>query len=228
MEALLRWKSQELGTVTPSEFIPVAEESSLILPIGEWVIREACIQAKKWRDAGLPLPVVAVNISVMQFIQAGFVKMVERILRETGLDPEALELEVTESLLFKDSVLAVETLRNLKKIGVKLAIDDFGTGYSNMSRLKDFPIDRLKIDRSFVHEVASVERNRAIVSAVIAMAESMCMRVVAEGVETSTQFDFLKGKHCHDGQGFLISRPMPAAEAESFLETACVAECVQD
>jgi diguanylate cyclase (GGDEF)-like protein len=218
MEALLRWKSAELGLVQPADFIPIAEETGLIIPIGEWVLRNACIQAKAWQDEGIPLTRVAVNISILQFVQIGFRDLVARILRETELAPAALELELTESMLMKDEENAVNTLDALKELGVQLAIDDFGTGYSSLSRLKHLPIDRIKIDRSFIRTVTTNADDKAIAKAIISMAESMNLKVVAEGVETVSQFDFLKDKCCDEVQGYYVSRPMPAEEAGAFLK----------
>lgn len=219
MEALLRWNSAQLGPVPPMEFIPIAEESGLIVAIGEWVLRSACRQAKAWIDAGLQLGRMAVNVSILQFAQPTFPQTVANILKETGLDPSFLELELTETVLMKDSENAVNTLAQLKALGVKIAIDDFGIGYSSFGRLKDFPIDRLKIDRSFIRALPASARDRAIASAVIAMALSMDLKVVAEGVESSDQADFLKGRRCDEIQGFLIGRPMPPEQAENFLKS---------
>ncbi len=220
MEALLRWNSPELGMVPPMEFIPVAEECGLIIPIGEWVLRTACRQAKAWRDEGHTQLRVAVNISVLQFVHMGFPELVQSILEETGLEPSALELEITESLLMKDGGNAIETLNALKRLGVSLAIDDFGTGYSSLSRLKDFPIDRLKIDRSFIQSISTAKNDKAIASAVIAMADSMNLSVTAEGVETDCQLNYLKEKHCEEIQGYYISRPLPVREADNFLKNS--------
>ncbi|MGF1548319.1 MAG: putative bifunctional diguanylate cyclase/phosphodiesterase [Thiotrichales bacterium] len=216
-EALLRWNNSELGSISPAEFIPLAEETGLILPIGEWVLRTACAQAKAWHDAGVALPRVAVNVSVRQFAQAGFAKLVKEILDETGLIPATLELEITESVIMKDGDAALNTLRELKAVGVQLAIDDFGTGYSSLAYLKQFPIDRLKIDRTFVSAINVDARDRAIAAAVIAMAESMNLSVTAEGVETEGQLSFLESRHCHEAQGYLLSRPLPSTEAGAFL-----------
>jgi diguanylate cyclase (GGDEF)-like protein len=218
LEALLRWESPDLGRVPPVEFIPVAEESGLIVPIGEWVLRSACAQAKAWLDAGLSLPRMAVNVSVMQFVHRGFPATVARILAETGLPAGALELEVTETLLMKDSTDAASTLKALKDLGVQLAVDDFGTGYSSLSRLKEFPIDRLKIDKSFVQAVNARADDGAIASAVIAMAEGMNLKVIAEGVETLSQLAFLQQRRCDEGQGYYWSRPLPPEEVRRFLE----------
>jgi diguanylate cyclase (GGDEF)-like protein len=217
-EALLRWKSSELGMVSPVEFIPVAEESGLIISIGEWVLRNACAQAKSWRDDGIPLPRIAVNISVLQFIQTSFPDLIARVLKETGLPPSALELELTESLLMKNEENAIDILKALKDLGVQIAIDDFGTGYSSLSRLKHFPIDRIKIDRSFIRSITTDAGDKAIATAIISMADSMNLRVVAEGVETDSQFNLLRAKSCDEVQGYYVSKPLPAEEAASFMK----------
>jgi diguanylate cyclase (GGDEF)-like protein len=219
-EALLRWSSAELGNIPPAEFIPLAEETGLILPIGEWVLRTACAQAKAWHDAGMQLPRIAVNVSVRQFAQEGFPALVDQILKEVGLEPSALEIEITESVLVKDAAVALHTLQALKALGVCLAIDDFGTGYSSLAYLKQFPIDRLKIDRSFIRSVSSNPQDRAIAAAVIAMAESMNLVVTAEGVETEGQLSFLRSQQCDEAQGFLVSRPLPFMEIAKFLREA--------
>lgn len=217
LEALLRWDSQELGRISPAEFIPLAEETGLIVSIGEWVLRKACQQAKKLQDQGISFNRMAVNVSAIQFLHKGFSSLVTRILDETGLEPEVLELELTESVLINDEDIVLSVLRSLKQIGVQLAIDDFGTGYSSLSRLKNFPIDRLKIDRGFVHNIEQDSDNAAIVVAVIAMAEGMDMKVIAEGVETDGQLAFLKNKRCNEVQGYLLSKPLPSAQIEEFL-----------
>jgi len=217
VEALLRWSSRELGPISPAEFIPIAEESGLILTIGDWVLRTACAQCKAWHEGGIALGRVAVNVSVHQFAQDGFPARVAAILAETGLEPEALELEITESVLMKDGEVALTTLRALKALGVKLAIDDFGTGYSSLSYLKRFPIDHLKIDRTFVCAINTDPDDQAIATAVIAMGQSMHLRVTAEGVETEGQLSFLTERRCSEAQGFLLSRPLPAAETERYL-----------
>ncbi len=212
VEALLRWQNAILGMVSPADFIPLAEETGLIVPIGEWVLRTACQQAKNWQNAGIALPRMAVNISVLQFVQPGFPGLVARILEETGLESGALELEITESLLMKDPEGATCVLQALKTLGVQLAIDDFGTGYSSFSRLKQLPLDRLKIDRAFIREVNNRPDDAAIATAVIAMADSMGLRVIAEGVENEAQLRFLKSKHCDEVQGYYLSRPLPVSE----------------
>lgn len=219
MEALLRWDSPELGRVSPAEIILLAEETGIIVPIGSWVLKTACTQVKAWRDAGISLPRIAVNVSVMQFVQAGFPELVDRVPHETGLEPAVLELEITESLLMKDADHAIDTLRRLKALSVQLAIDDFGTGYSSLSRLKHFPIDRLKIDQSFISAINSDMGDKAIATAIIAMADNMKLKVIAEGVENKAQLDFLKGRCCDEIQGYYLSRPLPAGEAEAFLQS---------
>lgn len=218
MEALVRWQSPELGLVPPMDFIPVAEESGLIIPIGEWVLRTACRQTKAWLDEGIPIPRIAVNISVLQFVQSGFPRQVARILKETGLPASVLELEITESLLMKDEKNAAATLKALKALGVQLAIDDFGTGYSSLSRLRRFPIDRIKIDQSFIRTVTTNQDDKAIASAIISMADSLNLQVLAEGVETSSQFNYLRAKTCDEVQGYYVSMPLPAEQAGVFLK----------
>ena len=217
LEALLRWHNDELGSISPAEFIPVAEESGLIAAIGVWVLRTACRQAKAWRDQGVPLPRIAVNVSVKQFVQRDFLETVKTVLAETRLEPRVLEIEITESILMKDPAGAAVTLRALKELNVQIAIDDFGTGYSSLSRLRELPIDCLKIDRAFMRNVGADLGDQAIASAVIAMADSMDLCVIGEGVETSSQLDFLRRKQCQEAQGFFLSRPLPPAQAEAFL-----------
>jgi diguanylate cyclase (GGDEF)-like protein len=217
LEALLRWDSHELGQISPAEFIPLAEETGLIVGIGEWVLRKACQQAKKLQDQNIPFNRMAVNVSAIQFLHKGFSSLVKKILVETGLKPDVLELELTESVLINDEDIVLNVLQSLKKIGVQLAIDDFGTGYSSLSRLKSFPIDRLKIDQGFVRNIEQDSDNAAIVVAVIAMAEGMDMKVIAEGVETDGQLAFLKNKRCNEVQGYLLSKPLPSAQIEEFL-----------
>ena len=217
LEALIRWGCRDLGWLSPAEFIPLAEETGLIVSIGEWVLRKACQQAKNWRDQGIPLSSMAVNVSAVQFLNKGFCSLITTILAETGLEPDALELELTESVLINDEGIVLSVLRSLKQIGVQLAIDDFGTGYSSLSRLKNFPIDRLKIDRAFVHNIEQDSDSAAIVVAIIAMAEGMAMKVIAEGVETAGQLAFLKNMGCNEVQGYFLSKPLPSAQVEEFL-----------
>lgn len=209
-EALLRWIHPEWGEVQPDRFIPIAEDCGLIVPIGRWVIREACAQIKSWEDAGFNPLSVAVNVSSLEFTQKDFVEDVRTILKETGLPPYQLQLEITESVLMNDAEASKTILKQLKAIGIQLAVDDFGTGYSSLSYLSLFPIDILKIDKSFVQDISSIEENGFIVSAVIAMGNSLKKRVVAEGVGLANQLTFLKARQCEEGQGFLFSRPLTA------------------
>jgi diguanylate cyclase (GGDEF)-like protein len=217
MEALLRWNGKLLGQVAPSEFIPLAEQNGLILQIGEWVLHHACRQAQEWRlRHGNPLP-IAVNLSARQFRDADLVRMVETALEASGLPPHLLELELTESMLMHDAKRTLRTLAALKSIGVRLAVDDFGTGYSSLSYLKSFPLDYLKIDRSFVRGLPQDRNDGAIVRAIIAMAHTLGLKVIAEGVETAGQLDFLRAQHCDEVQGYFFSRPLAAADMESYL-----------
>ena len=217
LEALLRWQNSTLGNVPPLQLIPIAEENGMILPIGEWVLRTACRQAKSWRDSGLALERISVNVSMIQFAQLDFPGLVSRILRETELEPYVLELEITETVLMNDAAQSMGTLKKLKDIGLQLAMDDFGTGYSSLSYLKQFPIDRLKIDRTFIKAITTDVDDQAIACAVIAMAENMNLSVVAEGVETNQQLQFLQREKCNEAQGFYVSRPMTSEDTERFL-----------
>ncbi len=211
-EALLRWRHPELGWLAPNDFIPLAEETGLIVPIGEWVLRTACSQARAWQDEGLAALRMAVNLSPRQFKQPDLFRKIEGILKETGLAPDCLSLEITESVVMSDVDHTIETLSRLKKLGVHLSIDDFGTGYSSLSYLKRFPIDMLKIDRSFIMDIPTLADDMAIVTAVIAMAHSLNIQVLAEGVETEQQREFLIATRCDEQQGFYFSRPLPAVE----------------
>jgi diguanylate cyclase (GGDEF)-like protein len=217
-EALLRWTHPEHGAVSPSRFIPVAEDCGLIVQIGHWVLREACMQIARWKSSGLDPGVIAVNISALEFRDIGFADKLRAALGESGLAPHSLELEITESVLMHDAVASAAILHELKDIGVMLAIDDFGTGYSSLSYLNRFPIDVLKIDRSFVHDINVAPGNGIIVGAVIAMGGTLGQRVVAEGVEEEAQLDFLRAHQCEEGQGYLFSRPLPAAEFAALLK----------
>ena len=209
MEALVRWSDPEVGLIPPSQFIPVAEESGLIGPLSEWVLREACRQNKAWQDEGLPPARVSVNLSARQFQQRDIAKLVMQVLEETGLDPQYLELELTESTIMRNAEEAVSMLNELHALGIGLAIDDFGTGYSSLSYLKRFPVDRLKIDRSFVSDIGESSDDETITSAIIALAHSLNLQVIAEGVETSTQLDFLKERACDEMQGYFFAKPLP-------------------
>jgi diguanylate cyclase (GGDEF)-like protein/PAS domain S-box-containing protein len=219
VEALIRWLHPQRGLVPPLMFVPVAEDSGLILPIGMWVRREACQQARAWQDAGLPPLPVAVNISVVEFRDQNFLQSVRAILKETRLEPHYLELELTESVLMQHAEATTSVLQQLKAMGVQLAVDDFGTGYSSLSYLRRFPIDALKIDRSFVREITSNPDDATIVSAVISMGRSLKQRVIAEGVETREQLTFLQNQQCGEGQGYYFSRPVFPQEFAKLLET---------
>jgi diguanylate cyclase (GGDEF)-like protein/PAS domain S-box-containing protein len=218
-EALIRWTHPVRGAVSPAEFIPVAEDSGLILPIGNWVLREACQQARAWVDAGLPLATMAVNISAVEFRDEHFLEGVFAILQDTGLDPRSLELKLTESVLMKRAETSQAILKTLRARGVQAAVDDFGTGYSSLSYLRKFPIDTLKIDQSFVRQITTAPDETTIVTAVISMGRSLKLRVVAEGVETQEELAFLQDHKCDEAQGYYFSRPMPAEKFAQLLET---------
>ncbi|GLR14801.1 hypothetical protein GCM10007907_35910 [Chitinimonas prasina] len=217
MEALLRWNHPNRGMISPAEFIPLAEETGLIVPIGEWVLRTACIQAQRWLAAGVPRLQMAVNLSGVQLAQPNFVELVDRILTETGLPPHCLTLEITESVLMERAHDAVSSLHALKALGLNLAIDDFGTGYSSLSYLKRFPVNALKVDYSFTQDVTTDPDAAAIVTGIVALAHSLRLQVVAEGVETPEQRDFLGQLGCDYMQGYYLSRPVPAEQFESTL-----------
>jgi diguanylate cyclase (GGDEF)-like protein/PAS domain S-box-containing protein len=212
LEALLRWQCPELGLVPPHEFIPIAENIRLIMPIGEWVLRTACSQARKWQDEGLPPLPIAVNVSAAQFLHKGFRELIRRVLDESGLAAQYLELELTESLLLSNADATLSVLQELNAMGVKLAIDDFGTGYSSFSYLKHFPIGKLKIDRSFIGDVAIDADDAAITAAIISMAKALNLKVIAEGVETEAQISFLRAHNCDEIQGYYFSRPLSACD----------------
>jgi EAL domain-containing protein (putative c-di-GMP-specific phosphodiesterase class I) len=217
MEALVRWMDPEFGLVSPGAFIPVAEECGLIGPLSEWVLREACRQNKAWQDEGLPPARMSVNLSARQFQQRDIRVLVTSVLAETGLAPHYLEIELTESAIMHNGEDTVTTLSELAALGISIAIDDFGTGYSSLSYLKRFPVDRLKIDRSFVADIGSPGGNETITSAIIALAHSLELRVIAEGVETAAQLDFLVARDCDEMQGFFFSQPLPASEIPALL-----------
>jgi len=219
VEALIRWHHPERGLLPPTLFIPVAEDCGLILPIGRWVMREACLQVRAWTQAGLSPITVAVNTSALEFRAKGFLEGIRAILEETGLEPCYLELELTESVLMRDADFTHSMLHELADLGVKLAIDDFGTGYSSLSYLRQFPIDTLKIDQSFVNQMTSSPDDASIVSAVISMSKSLNQRVIAEGVETPEQYAFLLAQDCDEGQGYYFGRPVAAEALATLLQT---------
>jgi len=210
LEALLRWRHPELGLIPPDKFIRVAENSGLIVPIGEWVLRTACLQARRWQQDGIPPVTIAVNVSAMQFRQEGFREFIHYALRETGLAPQYLELELTESLLTSNADVMFAVMQDLKDMGLKLAIDDFGTGYSSLSYLRQFPVSKLKIDGSFIRDVATNADAVAIAKAIISLAKSLNLKVIAEGVETEAQLAFLREHHCDEVQGYYLSEPLHA------------------
>jgi diguanylate cyclase (GGDEF)-like protein len=221
-EALVRWLHPEWGLVRPARFIPLAEETGLIVSIGEWVLREACRQARAWLDAGLQPGVVSVNLSLRQFRQEGLVRSVSRILEETGLDPAQLEMELTESMVMGNVDAAIAVLQGLKQLGVTLSVDDFGTGYSSLSYLKDLPIDTLKIDRSFVRDIGSgAEAEEGVLAqAIISLGHALHLKVIAEGVETDAQLRFLRRHGCDEVQGFFYGEPVPPEAHVKLLEKA--------
>jgi diguanylate cyclase (GGDEF)-like protein len=224
MEALLRWNNPMLGMVSPAKFIPVAEETGLILPLGEWVLRTACSQLQEWRLAGLTQGRMAVNVSGRQFSQPGFAAVVAGILGETGLPAELLEIEITESVLMSADARTQQMMAELRALGVTLAIDDFGTEYSSLSRLAQFPINRLKIDQSFVHNMNRGASGEAVVTAVIQLAKALGLTVIAEGVEDPEQLLMLQGLLCDEAQGYLLGRPLPAEDIRQLLAGIAVAK----
>ena len=218
VEALIRWRHPQLGLVWPADFIPLAEVAGLIHPISSWVLRTVCQQAKAWHLNGHPDLVITVNLSARQFHKPDLASLVADILREAGLPPRFLELEITESYAVQDAPSALATLQELKRLGVRIAIDDFGAGYTSLAYLKRFPIDTLKIDGSLLREVDSDRKDAAVAAALISMAHNLGLQVVAEGIETEDQRAFLQAQGCDCIQGFLYSHPLPAEECEALLE----------
>ncbi|RFC35602.1 MAG: PAS domain S-box-containing protein/diguanylate cyclase (GGDEF) domain-containing protein [Candidatus Nitrotoga sp. SPKER] len=217
VEALLRWQHPELGMISPAEFIPIAEDSGLILPIGEWVLRTAVRQLKIWMDTGIAPMIIAVNLSMVQFRQPQLLKLVTQILKDEGLPPKYLELELTESVTMNDPLTAITVMNNLHKHGVRMSIDDFGTGYSSLSYLKRFNVYKLKIDQSFVHDIAENLENKTIFKAIINLAKGLGLRTIAEGVETQEQVEFLRENGCDEIQGYHYSKPLPVDLFEAFV-----------
>jgi EAL domain-containing protein (putative c-di-GMP-specific phosphodiesterase class I) len=218
-EALLRWTHPARGPISPAQFIPVAENCGLIMPIGAWVLREACKQARSWMDKGLAVKTMAANVSPIEFQNEYFLDNLFAILEETGMDPKCLELELTEKSLINRDKATASTLNTLRKKGVKVAIDDFGTGYSSLSYLRKFPLDALKIDRTFIRQISTAGEDRTIVTAGIGMGKNLRMRVVAEGVETLEELEFLRAQQCDEAQGYFFSRPMPPRQFAGLLKT---------
>lgn len=218
VEALIRWNRKGVGLVQPLEFIPIAEESGLIIPLGEWVLKNACRQNVNWINSGFKPLTMAVNLSAKQFQQRDLVEMIERILYDTGMEPTLLELEITESTAMQDIDFTVDVLRKLREKGIRISLDDFGTGYSSLNYLKILPLDTLKIDKSFIHDIASNTNEEAIAKSVIGIAHKMNLMVVAEGVETNEQLEFLKDHMCDKVQGYLLSKPLPSDQLEKILK----------
>jgi len=223
LEALVRWQHPELGLIPPDKFIRVAENSGLIISIGEWVLRTACSAARAWQDQGLLFGPVAVNVSAIQFRQGGFREVIRTVLRESGLAPQYLELELTESLLLSNADMTLPILQELKTMGLNLAIDDFGTGYSSLSYLRQFPVNKLKIDRSFIQNVAINSDDAAITAAIIGLAKHLNLKVIAEGVENEEQMSFLRVHRCDQIQGYYFSKPLTEKETREKLRarSAC-------
>lgn len=215
VEALIRWRHPELAQISPAEFIPIAEENGMIGVIGEWVLQAACRQCKEWQKAGYPAIRVSVNVSTLQFRQQELVTTIQRVLDETELDPSYLELEITESVMQDEETIKI--IMELKAKGIYISIDDFGTGYSSLSYLKRLPIDALKIDKSFIHDIYIDPTNAAIVTTIITLAKSLNLKVIAEGVETNEQLKFLKQHNCDEIQGYLIGKPVPSEQFETML-----------
>jgi EAL domain-containing protein (putative c-di-GMP-specific phosphodiesterase class I) len=215
VEALIRWQHPTLGVVSPANFIPMAEQTGLIAPIGKWVLREACRQSKVWQEAGHPPLRMCVNVSARQIGDKNLVECVAEALKDSGLLADYLELELTESLIMEDVQQAVETMKGLRALGVHLSIDDFGTGYSSLAALKTFPIDRLKIDKSFIDDVVGGANDGAVVRAIISLGKNLGLKVLAEGVETAAQASFLRENNCDEIQGYQISKPLRANELEN-------------
>jgi EAL domain-containing protein (putative c-di-GMP-specific phosphodiesterase class I) len=221
VEALLRWQRADGDVVSPGEFIPLAEETGLIVPLGEWALRTACAQNKAWQNDGLPPLRVSVNLSARQFQQTGLPDVIGGVLAETGLAPHYLELELTESVLMQNTEVTVSSLSKLNAMGIRISVDDFGTGYSSLSYLKRFPIDMLKIDQSFVRDITVDADDAAITTAIIAMAHSLGIQVIAEGVETEAQLQFLRMRGSEIVQGYYFGRPVTAGQFARNLQPTC-------
>lgn len=215
MEALIRWQHPQLGLVSPAQIIPMAEETGLIVPIGEWVLRTACKQVKRWQDEGSPALKLSVNLSLLQFNQDNLIQVIESILEESNFNPSLLELEITESIALHNEKQVINKLKDLRALGIKIAIDDFGTGYSSLSYLKKFPINTLKIDKVFIRDIMEDSEDEALIAAIISMAKTLKFNVIAEGVETESQFSFLSDLNCNEAQGYLFGKPV---HSEQFLQ----------
>lgn len=226
-EALLRWRHPKRGLFMPGNFIPLAEESGMIIPLGQWVLHEVCTQARAWQEEGLPLIKVAVNISIKQFRQPNLIEQIQTTLQQTGLPPTALELELTESVLIHDPPHATQIMNQLKELGISLSLDDFGIGYSSLNYLRHFPLDSIKIDRSFVKDMTENTNGAALSKSIVTIAHSLGLKAIAEGVETWAQHDFLASCGCNELQGFLFSKPLPPDEFAALLrEKRCLVQPV--
>ena len=219
MEALIRWSHPRRGLMMPQDFLHLAEETGLIVRIGEWVLKTACEQNKKWQNMGFPALRIAVNVAGKQFQQHNFVSVVMDILKQCNLDPKYLELEVTENFIVQNDETIVNNIKELKQAGVSIALDDFGTGYSSISHLKKIPVDRIKIDKSYIQNINDNNDDAAIVKAIIVLAKALNLQVLAEGVETLKQLQMLMFNECKEVQGFYFSKPLPAAEVEKLLQS---------
>jgi EAL domain-containing protein (putative c-di-GMP-specific phosphodiesterase class I) len=217
VEALVRWQHPELGLVSPVHFIPIAEESGLIVPLSQWVLNEACRQSKKWQEQGLPPMRIAVNLSARQFFDDNLFAITKQTLRDQSMDASLLEFEITESMMMHNADKSAHVLSELRKLGVRVAVDDFGVGYSSLSHLKQFPIDIIKIDRSFIKDIPGDKADEAITEAIIALGKSLQITVVAEGVETGRQLQFLRDRGCHQIQGYYFSMPVHAEQVAKLL-----------
>jgi len=216
-EALLRWTNPECGSVSPAMFIPIAEQNGMIIPIGKWVFEQVCLMLQSMHQKGIPLTKIAVNVSPVQFRQKDLIETIKQALQTTGVNANLIEIEVTEGTIMSNVDSAVETLNQMREMGLSIAIDDFGTGYSSLGSLKRFPIDKLKIDRTFILELETKPDDAVIISAIIALSKSLGMTTLAEGVETEAQLSFLNTLGCDQMQGFLLGRPMPAEELQKLL-----------
>jgi diguanylate cyclase len=227
VEALIRWDHPRSGRLNPGSFIGLAEDSGLIVPIGDWVLAEACRQQRAWMLEGLPALRLAVNISPLQFRQPDFTKRVARLLDETGVDPAFIEFELTEGIIMHDAARVLDMLRELKDLGVHLSLDDFGTGFSNLGYLNRYPIERMKIDQSFVRGMDQMPINQSIVRSIVALAKSLGLQVVAEGVETAAELVLVRECQCDEYQGYLLAEPMPAQVLADWLRAGIPAEACQ-
>jgi EAL domain-containing protein (putative c-di-GMP-specific phosphodiesterase class I) len=222
-EALLRWRHPTRGMFMPGNFIPLAEESGMIIQLGHWVLQEVCTQARAWQDEGLPMVKVAVNLSAKQFRQHDLIEQIQAILLQTGLAPSVLELELTESVLIHDPTHAIQIMNHLKQLGISLSLDDFGTGYSSLNYLRHFPLNSIKIDRSFIKDMAQNTNGAVLSKSIVTIAHSLGLKAIAEGVESWEQHDFLASCGCNELQGFLFSEPLPPDEFAEFLrEKRCL------